>query len=205
VRFKSALIVTFALCPALAVAQVSINPAALEQLAGIAPAGPVVVAPARMQPVHHAVHRHVVAAAQSLPLPPAPAPAPSPAPVPVVARIAPPPAAKPAAPVTPPAPKPPPLPGPATLIFAAGSSALPPNAATAIKPFCNVNRTIAIEAHAPGDPSDPSIAMRLSLARAMAIRDALTACGVASQNILPEALGSVPGQNEDQTVLGIEK
>ena len=33
----------------------------------------------------------------------------------------------------------------------------------------------------------------------------LTACGVASQNILPEALGAVPGQNEDQTVLGIRK
>ena len=203
-RFKSALIVTFVLCPALAVAQVSINPAALEQLAGIAPASPVVTAPARVQPAHRVVHRHVVAAAQSLPLPPAP-----PGTFPCAgsgrgthrtaagrkARCA----------SDTPRTQPPPLPGPATLIFAAGSSALPPNAAAAIKPFCNVNRTIAIEAHAPGDPSDPSIAMRLSLARAMAIRDALTACGVASQNILPEALGSVPGQNEDQTVLGIEK
>jgi outer membrane protein OmpA-like peptidoglycan-associated protein len=198
VRFISALFATFALCPGLAVAQVSINPAALEQLAGIAPARPVAPAGAGVQPpVHHELHRHpaVVAATKSLPFPPGPAPAP----VPVVAHVTPPPAA------TPPAPKPPPLPSPATLIFAAGSATLPPNAAAAIKPFCTVNREISIAAHAPGIPSDPSIAMRLSLARALAIRDALTACGVASQNILPQALGSVPGQNEDETVLGLEK
>ena len=47
--------------------------------------------------------------------------------------------------------------------------------------------------------------MRLSLARALAVRDALVACGVPSQNILPRALGAVPGQNEDETVLGPEK
>jgi outer membrane protein OmpA-like peptidoglycan-associated protein len=39
--------------------------------------------------------------------------------------------------------------------------------------------------------------MRLSMARAFAVRDALTACGVPSTRILPLALGDVPGKDEN--------
>jgi hypothetical protein len=148
--------------------------------------------------VHHALHHHNIIVAVAKPLPPAP--------VAATVRVAPPPlpAAKaPAAPKAAPALPPPPL--AASLIFAAGSSGLPANAAAALKPFCKSTELINIAARAPGDPSDPSIAMRLSLARALAVRDALAACGVPAQNILPRALGTVPGQNEDETVLGTEK
>jgi hypothetical protein len=89
--------------------------------------------------------------------------------------------------------------------FAPGSASLPAGTGAALKPFCEAHGVIGIDARAPADPSDPSIAMRLSLARALALRDALSSCGVASQNILPRALGSVPGKNEDEAVLGVQK
>jgi hypothetical protein len=41
--------------------------------------------------------------------------------------------------------------------------------------------------------------MRLSMARAFAVRDALTACGLPSIRIIPRADGSVAGQDEDVT------
>jgi len=181
--------------PALADAQVVVNPAALAQLAGIAPVPkPVAVElPPVIAPHRHAVRRfstHIAAAKPAAPLQAA-------------ARLAPP-STKPAplaAPVATPA-KPP---APAILQFADGSSALPGNAASSLQPFCKSGGIIGIDARAAGDASDPSIAMRLSLARALAVRDALVACGVPSQNILPRALGAVPGQNEDETVLGPEK
>jgi hypothetical protein len=178
------LIVVATLLPAWTVAQVKVNPAALLQLAGISPPPPPTAEP---PPAHHAAHhrRTIILATQHLPLPP-----PAPAPVAVVAL--PPPAVKPALP-------------PATIgiKFADGSSTLPAGTATALQPFCQSTAALGIEAHAPGDPSDPSIAMRLSLARALAVRDALTACGVPARNILPRALGAAPGQNEDETMLGI--
>ncbi|HUW80480.1 MAG TPA: OmpA family protein [Acidocella sp.] len=194
-KLLSALIATLALCPALAAAQVTINPAALAQLAGISPARPAAAAPKPPAPVarHVIIHPRKIVAAEAKPLPPAP--------VPVAARVPAPPAPKPAAPKPSP-PKPAAPPAPVTLVFAEGSAKLPANAGTAIKPFCKSIGVIGIDARAPGDPSDPSIAMRLSLARALAVRDALTACGVPPQNIIPRALGSVPGQNEDETVLG---
>jgi hypothetical protein len=36
----------------------------------------------------------------------------------------------------------------------------------------------------------------------LAVRDALTACGVPGTEILPRALGAAAGQNEDETMLG---
>jgi hypothetical protein len=184
---QSLLIVVAAMLPGWAAAQVTVDPAALSQLAGISAPPPVT---AEIQPVaapvHQAVHRHriIIPVTQRLPLPPEPAPAPAVAPPPPTAKPAPPPAT-------------------IGIKFAGGSSTLPAGAAAALQPFCRSTATLGIEARAPGDPSDPSIAMRLSLARALAVRDALAACGVPPKNILPRALGAAPGQNEDETMLGI--
>jgi len=180
------LIAAALLLPNLAHAQVVVNPAALAQLAGVPPPTPVaVMAPAPPPPPRHFYHHHRIILAVAHVAPPTiarPKPAPAPMPVPVVARPAP---LKPIA-----------------LTFAPGSAALPAGATTAIKPYCHPAARLGILARAPGDASDPSIAMRLSLARAFAVRDALVACGVPAQNIIPRALGTVPGQNEDQTLLG---
>ncbi len=155
-----------------------------------------------MHPVHRRLqHRHAIVAVAK-PVLPAPVTAPIAKPVAAAARVA----APLPAPKAPAAPALPPPPLAASLIFAAGSAALPANAGAALKPFCKSTELISIDAHArQAMPSDPSIAMRLSLARALAVRDALAACGVPAQNILPRALGTIPGQNEDETVLGTEK
>lgn len=147
-------------------------------------------------PVHHWVHVSHNAVA---PKPAAPKPSSvqqATARVPQAAKVPPAPAAKPAAPV------PPKPPAAITLAFAPGSSDLPADAAAALKPFCAAPGQVAVDARAPAVASDPSAAMRLSLARAFAVRDALAACGVAPQNILPRAEGAVAGQNEDVTTIG---
>ncbi len=179
------------LLPALAPAQVTINQAALVQLAGIQPAAPVIASPPP-PPVRHIIHHHRLILAIAKPAPPPVLPAvvhPKPVPSGVV-----------------PAPKPVPVvvhpPPPIALTFAPGSADLPAGTTSALKPYCSATTRIGINARAPGDASDPSIAMRLSLARAFAVRDALVACGVPSQNILPRALGTIPGANEDETLLG---
>jgi hypothetical protein len=178
------------LLPALAAAQVSVNPAALIQLAGIAPPAAPVPVPKPIPAPRHVRHLLVRLAVR----PPAPKPAPiiaapiPPAAIPAVARVA---APKPLAPVT--------------LVFASGSATLPASAGGALKPFCTATAPIFINAHANGDPSDPSVAMRLSLARAFAIRNALTACGLPSTAIIPRALGTVPGQDNDATELAPAK
>ncbi|MDD2704118.1 MAG: OmpA family protein [Acidocella sp.] len=202
------------LAPGCANAQVSVNQAALQQLAGIAPPPPPQATPAPKAPLPpKPQHHHAAVAARK---PPAPRPKPeapkaaaaapeaakpvAPGPVSVVAPVKPAaPAPVPAAPTPPPAPA---APAPVLIKFAPDSAALPPDAAALIKPFCAVNGDITVDAHAPATPGDPSAAMRLSLARALAVHDALQACGVPAQNILPRALGAVPGQNEDEAVLG---
>ena len=204
-----------ALLPSLAAAQVKVDPAALAQLAGIAPARPAAVAAAK--PVSPPPRRviHAVKPAPLKPLAPPAAPAPakpiSAKPTPAEPTPAKPMPAKPAVAV-PPAPAlgtqaPAPVATPQALVvaFAPGSATLPAGTTAALKPFCETRGVIGIDARAPADPSDPSLAMRLSLARALALRDALTSCGVASQNILPRALGSVPGKNDDEAVLGVQK
>jgi hypothetical protein len=181
------------LVPAIAPAQVVINQAALLQLAGISP---LVAVPA---PASHAVVRHFAKRLVFHRRPPAPT---------AVAMIlapgsavhAPPPShpasAQPA--VIRPAPLPPLQ--PVALQFAAGSATLPSNALAALKPICaRATGFISINATAPGNPTDPSVAMRLSMARAFAVRDALTACGIPGTQILPRALGSVPGKDENIT------
>ncbi len=88
------------------------------------------------------------------------------------------------------------------LLFAPGSADLPSNAAAALKPICTASSQVTVETRAPTDPHDPSAAMHLSLSRALAVQAALTSCGVPPQNILPRADGGLPGQNEDETIIG---
>jgi hypothetical protein len=171
-------------------AQVTVNAAALQQLAGIAPApAPAPAAAPAPAPAPHIAHHH-----QSPPQ--APAKPALPVPVPAVAKVTAPPPAPPAA--VPVAPKP--L-APVRLTFAPGSDDLPPNAAAALKPFCHEGGMISIDAHAPANPADASAAMRLSLYRALAVKNALAACGVPAQNIVPRAMGATPGQANDQTIV----
>jgi len=168
--------------PLSAGAQVVVNPLALQQLAGIAPPPAVVVMPV-VKPAPHRVH-HASTPERLLYTPPPLKPAPLPAPTPVVAKPVLPAPAKPL--------------GAVEVDFAPGSATLPAASAAALKPWCASSGRIDIAAHAPVDPADPSSAMRLSLARALAVRDALLACGVPGTSILPRALGA----GNDDAVIG---
>ena len=182
------LIVAACLLPAVARAQVYVNQAALMQLAGFAVPAPY-VAPAPklvVRRVTHRVVRRVVARPAVVMVQPkvvAPVKPVTPVPVPVVA--------KPVIPVIPAVPPVQKVPGPLVIGFASGSAALPASAAGALKPFCTAHgQTLIIDAYAPGDPADPSAAMRLSMSRAFALRDALAACGVPGATIIPRADGA---------------
>jgi outer membrane protein OmpA-like peptidoglycan-associated protein len=133
--------------------------------------------------------------AAKLPAPVAPRP---PVTVPVVAKpaTAAPVVPKPAAPAVP---KPAAPPARIEIAFATGSATLPADAAARLTPFCKVSGPIVINARAPADPDDNSSSMRLSLARALAVRAVLSACGVMSQNLLPRALGAAPGGADNIT------
>lgn len=84
------------------------------------------------------------------------------------------------------------------LVFAKGQSDLSPASADAIKGLAKAApdsdaTTFNVLAYASGDPNDPSVARRLSLSRAIAVRDALMADGVPSARIYLRALGAQPG------------
>ncbi len=180
------------LAPALASAQVIIHQDALDQLAGVAP--PVAAMPVSAEMPHpavHVVHKHVVPK--------------------MLAVVAKPPAAPPVAvaPVMPAAPAAPvvlaPL-APVSVSFAPDSADLPAGAAAALKPVCEragAGGLVAVDAYAAADASDISAPMRLSLSRAMAVRDALVACGIPASNIIPRADGAVPGHGPDAAVVGL--
>ncbi len=178
--------------PFAARAQVIINQAALDQLAGIPPvvilAPPEIRQPPRKVTYRPVYHRHVVApkiaSAGVVAKPPA-----APKPVAPKAELA---VAK---PVVPKPAAPPPV---AEISFAAGASDLPPGIIAQLKPFCaklTPSGPITIDAYAAADPNDPSAAPRLSMARAFALRDALMACGIPSASIIPRADGV--GKNPD--------
>ncbi len=152
------------------------------------------------------------AAAAPTPPPPAPAPAPAlPEQVPETASVSP--IAPPVATAPPP---PPPVSAQATtaaaptpaglrLTFAEGQSDLSPDSAASIKQFAAAAPTAAsatfnVQAYAPGAKDDPSSARRLSLARAMAVRSALVADGVASARIFVRALGAQYGSGPPDRV-----
>jgi outer membrane protein OmpA-like peptidoglycan-associated protein len=186
VKFFLLLALAASFLPGAAIAQVSVNSDALAQLDGVSAARPT-AAPETAPRVRHTPVRHR--------RPVAPAAKKTPVIVPVVARAAP---AAPKPPVPPP-PRPAPPPAPVNIAFAADSAALPAGAQTRLAPFCKVSGPIVINARAPADPGDNSHSMRLSLARALAVRAVLSTCGVASQNIFPRALGAASGGATDNT------
>jgi hypothetical protein len=188
-------------------AQVIINQAALDQLAGIklstaapgAAAPPVITAtPSIRHLPRKAAYRQVLRRGGSLPhlvassrinkqAPAVAVSAPKPVSQPVVAK-----------PALPPAPPKPLLPHPAIIDFTAGGSDLPGDSAAVLKPFCaHSGNIVTIDAYATANPNDPSQAARLSMSRAFAIRDALTACGVHSSNIIPRANGAAKTADPD--------
>ncbi|MGE4481799.1 hypothetical protein [Acidocella sp.] len=190
------------LIPAWANAQVSVNPAALQQLRGLPPAAsasalqPVTAkppAPAHEQP---AAHKHPKPHHPAKPANPAPLPLPPPSPdSPAVSQPPSPPSAKPVEhkPSAPPV---------ARLAFAPGSSALPADATSILKPFCSPDARVPILTRVPADSTDASGSMRLAMARAFALRDALIACGVKPQNIIPRAIGGTPGADNNEALIG---
>ncbi len=146
-----------------------INQAALDQLAGIAP-GAVAPPVIGAPPVIRQAPRKVSyrrVIRRHVGLPP---------------RLA----AKPAGPVQ-----------PAMIRFAAGGADLPGNSAGVLQPFCGRSHMIVIDAYAAADPAEPSAAARLSMSRAFAIRDALTACGVPDNLIIPRANGAAKTADPD--------
>jgi len=149
---------------------------------------------------------------------PAPQPAPPPATLPtappadvaMVPVAPPPPAAQPAAP------PPPPISDSATsaatttgtglrVTFGAGQAELNPASADAIKNVVQSapagdNTSFNVVAYAAGTPEDPSTARRLSLSRALAVRSALMADGIASSRIYVRALGAAGGDEAPDRV-----
>jgi outer membrane protein OmpA-like peptidoglycan-associated protein len=176
------LILLLNVLPVCAQAQVTVNPAALGQLAGAPP--PPAAAPAAPMPAVHtldrrpAVSRHV-APRPVIAAPLAAAQRPSkqqPAVVPPTLAMA----------------------APVVLNFAPESADLPANANLLLAPDCVHARAggrLGINAYAPAAGTDISAPMRLSMRRAFAVRDALAACGVPAANIIARADGAAPGQN----------
>jgi outer membrane protein OmpA-like peptidoglycan-associated protein len=182
--------------------------------------------PVPQQPTAAPAPEPSTAAATPAPATPQPAPAPAPPaatlpeaapPVIALAPIAPPPPPAQAAP-----PPPPPISDTATtaasavgsglrVTFGTGETDLSPASASAIQNLVQTGPqgdgiSFNVVAYAAGTPEDPSTARRLSLARALAVRNALIADGVSSTRIYVRALGAptgdAPADRVDLSVLG---
>jgi outer membrane protein OmpA-like peptidoglycan-associated protein len=91
------------------------------------------------------------------------------------------------------------------LTFAPDASDLSPESAASIKQLTasvppGDDTTFEVQAFAPGKPDDPSTARRVSLSRAMSVRAALVADGVASARIFVRALGEQYGNGPPDRV-----
>ena len=89
--------------------------------------------------------------------------------------------------------------------FGAGQADLSPASAAAIKNIVQSapagdSASFNVLAYAAGTPEDPSTARRLSLARALAVRSALMADGIASSRIYVRALGATGGDEAPDRV-----
>lgn len=93
--------------------------------------------------------------------------------------------------------------------FAPGQSDLSPDSATSIKHLTESaaqgdGATFNVLAYAPGKPDDPSTARRVSLSRAMSVRNALVASGIPSARIFVRALGEQFGDGPpDRVDIGV--
>jgi outer membrane protein OmpA-like peptidoglycan-associated protein len=93
--------------------------------------------------------------------------------------------------------------------FAPGQSDLSPDSATSIKQLTESaapgdGTTFNVLAYAPGKPDDPSTARRISLSRAMTVRNALVASGIPSARIFVRALGEQFGDGPpDRVDIGV--
>lgn len=159
-------------------AQVVVNQQALEQLSGKKPPQKHPAVPKRRvyrRPYHRIVRR-----------PPPPLPLPPP-PEPVFAK--------------PPPPPPPPAklapPRAIMLSFPGTSTALPDGGAAALARFIGKapDKTMhyVVQAAAPGEASDPSVARRRALDRGLAVRAVLRRAGIGPEHIIVQALGDPPG------------
>jgi outer membrane protein OmpA-like peptidoglycan-associated protein len=98
-----------------------------------------------------------------------------------------------------------PVPAGLRLTFAPGQSDLSPASTESIKELAAAappgdSTTFNVQAYAPGTADDPSTARRVSLSRAMAVRSALVADGVASARIFVRALGAQYGDGPPDRV-----
>jgi outer membrane protein OmpA-like peptidoglycan-associated protein len=89
--------------------------------------------------------------------------------------------------------------------FGVGEADLSPASAAAIKGVVQSaptgdDTTFNVVAYAAGTPEDPSTARRLSLSRALAVRSALMADGIASSRIYVRALGAATGSEDPDRV-----
>jgi len=171
------------------------KPAGAGNATAVAPAGKPGAAPATGAPASAGVAAGATAAAAAaISLPAAPEPMPV---------IAPPPAPQAAPPPPPPRPATVPNAGSAVastqagarVTFAIGKSDLSPEAGEALRTFAQAAPkddlvTFNVAAYAAGDKDDPSTSRRLALARALQIRTALMAEGIASTRIYVRAYGA---------------
>lgn len=95
-----------------------------------------------------------------------------------------------------------PIPAGVEVTFGPGSASLNPTteaALHALAAHATAQASFTVRAYAAGKASDPSIARRLSLARALAVRSVLMHGGIASPAITVLALGEAPeGQPPDR-------
>ncbi len=86
------------------------------------------------------------------------------------------------------------------LTFGAGAAALNPATDAAIRKLAHASGVVAttdftVTAFAKGAPDDPSVARRLSLSRALAVRSVLINEGVTSLRVYVKALGAPPPED----------
>jgi len=194
------------LIPAVAMAQATANPSALDNLKPNQPASRSVTKspapPSRPSaPSPPKPSARPTAPRQPLPTvpttPPPIASLPPPTPVPVR------PTTPPVIPVAADAPgDTSPLPSGLRVTFGAERSDLSPATVEALRRYAatlgpSENTTVTMMAYAAGVPEDPSTPRRLSLARALAVRAVLMDAGVASTRIYPRAMGPAPEAPSD--------
>ncbi len=88
-----------------------------------------------------------------------------------------------------------PIPGGLQLTFGRGRAELNPKTYAALQSLlagARPDSEFSVRAYAAGDPTDPSVARRLSLSRALAVRSVLIHGGIVSPRIIVLALGAAP-------------